>query len=262
VVQHALIDVLEPHFDRRMIAHSYACRRGKGTHAALAHAERCVRSYRWFLKLDIARCFPSLRHDVVLETVVRIVKDPDVLALLRTLVCPLEPNAEGRGLPIGYLTSQWLCNLVLGRLDHYVCGTLRIPAYARYMDDFVLWSNDQGELKQAWREVDHFVTLELGLALKERASILAPTVVGLPWLGWRLYPRLRRLRPENRKRSYRRLKTRLWEFRTGLVDEQQLADSTRSIMAHLTAGTTLGLRRGWWRGLAARAPPFWLGHEA
>jgi retron-type reverse transcriptase len=35
VVHHALINVIEPVFEPRFIHHSYACRRGKGTHRAL-----------------------------------------------------------------------------------------------------------------------------------------------------------------------------------------------------------------------------------
>jgi hypothetical protein len=255
VVHHALIDVVEPHFDRRMIAHTYACRRGKGTHAALDHAQRCVRHNRWFLKLDIAQCFPSLRHRVVLETVSRVVKDRDVLGLFRTVVCHPGGDADGQGLPIGHLTSQWLANLVLARLDRYATETLRVPAYLRYMDDFVLFSDDKAQLREAWTAVAHFVTAKLGVSLKTRASILAPTRDGLPFLGFRSYPALRRLRPENSRRSYRRLKTRLWEYREGLITEDQLADATRSTMAHLEAGTTRALRRRWCRYLAPRGPP-------
>jgi RNA-directed DNA polymerase len=40
VVHHAIIEVLEPIFDRRMLHACFACRRGKGTHAALDHAQR------------------------------------------------------------------------------------------------------------------------------------------------------------------------------------------------------------------------------
>jgi len=38
VVHHAVVRVLEPIFERRFIHDSYACRKGKGTHAAVARA--------------------------------------------------------------------------------------------------------------------------------------------------------------------------------------------------------------------------------
>lgn len=37
VVQHAVVNILEPIFDKRFISHSYACRKGKGMHAHLIH---------------------------------------------------------------------------------------------------------------------------------------------------------------------------------------------------------------------------------
>jgi retron-type reverse transcriptase len=44
VVHHALINVLEPIYERTFIADSYANRKGKGTHAAL---DRCTHSQMW-----------------------------------------------------------------------------------------------------------------------------------------------------------------------------------------------------------------------
>jgi len=54
VVHHALVNVIEPVFERRFIHHSYACRRGKGNHRALGRFVRWARSSGCVLKLDIA----------------------------------------------------------------------------------------------------------------------------------------------------------------------------------------------------------------
>ncbi|MCP3915281.1 MAG: NACHT domain-containing protein [bacterium] len=101
VVHHALMDVLEPVLERRMVHVSFACRRGKGTHAALAHARQLVRRHGWFLELDIARCFDSLDHGVVLRCLRRAVKDRAVLELADTIVT----TGRGVGLPIGSLCA-------------------------------------------------------------------------------------------------------------------------------------------------------------
>ena len=84
VVHHAVVDVLEPILDRRMIHASFACRQGKGTHAAhaaLDYAQRLVRRHGWFLKMDVARCFASIPHALVMTTLARIIKDRAVLGL-------------------------------------------------------------------------------------------------------------------------------------------------------------------------------------
>lgn len=260
VVHHAIMGALEPVFERRMVHESFACRRGKGTHAALSHARRLVRRHGWFLKIDIAKCFESMQHDVVLNAVERAVKDRRVLALLETIVraTPASPEVPDRGLPIGNLTSQWLANLVLDRLDHFVKEELRIPGYVRYMDDATLFANEKATLKAALEAVSSFVERELQLRLKDRATILAPVPQGLPFLGWRIYRGTSRLRPRNSRRTRRRMRHRLWEHRTGRLSDEQLGDCVRSVMAHLQHGSTLGLRRSWIDGLAAvraRDPP-------
>lgn len=264
VVHHAVIDRLEPILDRRLIATSFACRRGKGNHAALRCARDLVRRHRYYLKLDVRKCFESLDHDVVLDTLGRIVKDRRVLRLLEVIV--RATPAEGRtgvGLPIGNLTSQWLANLVLGRLDHFVKGPLRVPGYVRYMDDFVLFDGDKSALRGHYGEVAAFLGSTLRLELKARATRLAPVHEGLSFLGWRIYPGTIRLASANRRRAIRRVRHRHHEYATGRRSEESYAACVRSLVEHLRHGDTLSLRRSWFPSLdleesgpaRARHPP-------
>jgi retron-type reverse transcriptase len=64
VVHHALCNVIEPLFDRTFIYDSYACRKEKGTHAAVDRFTQFCRKNRYVLKADIARYFPSIDHEV------------------------------------------------------------------------------------------------------------------------------------------------------------------------------------------------------
>ena len=242
VVHHALIDPLEPLLDRRMIDQSHACRRQKGQHVGLRYAQQQLRRHAWFLKLDIRQFFPSLSHRVVMETLRRILKDRRVLELCEVIVGAGSPT--GRGLPIGHLTSQWFANLVLDRLDHYVKERLRVPGYLRYMDDLVLFDDEKSRLLGFLDLIRDYLA-GLDLALKERGTILAPRFQGLPFLGFMIYPRLLRLRPENRKRSLARLRRRWRQHARGELCEARLADCVRSAIAHLRAGNTLRLRRNW-----------------
>ena len=45
VMHHAIMNVLEPVFERQFIFHTYACRKGKGTHAAARYAFKCAGHY-------------------------------------------------------------------------------------------------------------------------------------------------------------------------------------------------------------------------
>lgn len=55
VVHHAVMNLIEAPLDRRFIHDSYACRAGKGVHAAVERYEDWARRYAYVLKVDISR---------------------------------------------------------------------------------------------------------------------------------------------------------------------------------------------------------------
>jgi RNA-directed DNA polymerase len=115
VVHHAVYNILEPYLDKRLIFDTYACRTGKGGHAAIHRAQRFARRHRYFLKCDIKRYFESIDHNILKVLLRRIIKDRRLLAILGTIIDHQPPYTElGRGLPIGNLTSQHFANLYLG----------------------------------------------------------------------------------------------------------------------------------------------------
>ena len=255
VVHHAVVDVLEPILDRRMIHASFACRQGKGTHAAhaaLDYAQRLVRRHGWFLKMDVARCFASIPHALVMTTLARIIKDRAVLGLIEQIV-EVGGELPGCGLPVGNLTSQWLANLVIDGVDREAVERLRVPGYLRYMDDFVSFADNRQTLRGARAALEQRLEA-MGMRAKARATMLAPTRDGLPFLGFLLFPALRRIRPANRKRVVQRWKLRQWQWREGELNEAALADCVRSMMAHLEHGTTRAWRRRWCAQLERGGP--------
>jgi len=65
VVHHALCNIIEPIFDHTFIHDSYACRIGKGTHAAADRYTEISRKNRYVLKLDIRQYFPNIDHSIL-----------------------------------------------------------------------------------------------------------------------------------------------------------------------------------------------------
>jgi retron-type reverse transcriptase len=151
VVHHALTGVLEPIFERTFIADSYACRKGKGAHAAADRCQQFARRFRYVLKADIRKFFPSLDHEILKGLVARKIKDPDVLWLVGQIIDHSNPQEEvlsyfpgddqftpgvrRRGIPIGNQTSQFFANVYLDPFDHFVKDRLGIRGYVRYVDD-------------------------------------------------------------------------------------------------------------------------------
>jgi len=236
VARHAVCDVLELHFERRAISDSYACRRGKRTHAAIARAQRLARRYPFFLKCDVPRFFASVDHEVLRSLLARLFKEPMLPGLLERIIDHGPPGAApGKGLPIGNLTSQHFANLYLGELDHY--DRLGVRGYLRYMDDLLLFAEDKPTLHRWLAEIRAFLAARLQLALKEEATRLAPVSEGIPFLGFRVYPNLTRLNQRTRRRFRRQVHQLERAHVLGLIDTDELCSRAASLFAHADSAT-------------------------
>jgi len=72
---------------------------------------------------------------------------------------------EGKGLPIGNLTSQFFANLYMNQLDQHVKHVLKARYYGRYVDDMVLFHEDPAILNSSYVQMDNFLRSRLGLHL-------------------------------------------------------------------------------------------------
>lgn len=230
VVHHAIISICEPYFEKFMIDQTFACRVGKGRIAAINQAAWYARCHRWYLKLDIRSFFSSINHHQLLTLLQRRFKDQDLLQLFRAVVTSF-CTSEGRGLPIGSLTSQHFANFYLGWMDHFVKHDLVCSGYVRYMDDFVLWGNSYSELRDAQQRLQHWLQENLSLELK-RDSDPQISTSGMNYLGCQIFPHRVQLNRRNRNRitrQARQLEKSLHE--TSSVEMQQrlttLADFAR-----------------------------------
>lgn len=243
VVHHALMAVAEPCFERRAIFDSYACRQGKGQHAALHRTQRFVRACGWALKADVAAYFASIPHDGLMQLVRRSVPDRATCDLLERIVrAPGLAAAPGRGLPIGALTSQHLANLYLSPLDHFIKDDMAERRYVRYMDDFVVFG-ERAHLRDLRTALAEFLQARLSLALNPRATRVLPTRDGVPFLGFSVRPRGVRARPATARRLRRRFAALEADHSRGAITEEELASRLGSVFAHMRAWDTHGLRR-------------------
>lgn len=223
VVHHAVCDVIGPLLERRFVFDSYACRTGKGAHRAAARAQTMARRHRYFLKLDVAGFFDSVDHDMLLALLRHMFREKRLLRLLEVIVQSSLPGAqEGKGLPIGNLTSQWFANLYLDGLDHYVKEAMRMPGYIRYMDDMLVFSNAKAGLWAAHDAIEDYLHRNRALSLKKTATVLAPVTEGMPFLGLRIFPGRWRLQRQRFLRTRRRMRGRERSFLAGQLSAEQL----------------------------------------
>ena len=218
IVHHAIVRQIEPLFDNGFIYDSYACRRGKGTHAAARRLQHFLRSALtkgeplYVLRADITKFFASIDHAALKQLLPKRVYDERTLALLGTIIdsyrTPAELGALSRsyGLPIGNLTSQLLANAYLNELDQFVKHDLRQPYYLRYMDDFVLLHHDRAHLQKMLVAIRQFCADRLFLELHPRKTNIHKFAISERFVGYDLGPYLRRLSKPTVLRFERRVR--------------------------------------------------------
>lgn len=219
VVHRLLVDILEPEYEKSFIKDSYACRKEKGTHAAvkrlkefISSGTRKAKAPLYYLQLDIKGYFFEIDKDILLQILSKKVKEDNMLYLAKTIIDhdPTEkfvykgrippkeilpphktlfhPNKR-KGLPIGNLTSQFFANLYLNELDQYVKRSLGVKFYLRYMDDFILLSESKEELLEFREKIKSFLADKLQLTLKEPNNEPISIYNGIDFLGYFIKPR-------------------------------------------------------------------------
>lgn len=249
VVHHALVNIIEPIFEACFIKDSFATRKGKGLHLAVKTAQNYSRCHSWFLKLDIEKYFASIDHDILLGLIKRKIKDPKILCLCRRILenqnLSMKQN-DGLGLPVGNLTSQFFANIYLNELDNYIKQILGYKRYLRYMDDFVLFSDAKKILKQDLRLIEVFLADKLKLRIKDKSVQINRTSQGLPFLGYRVFPSMIRIRKENLNRCLKALRDQEYLYLQGKLDSETLYQSTRSRMGFIAFANSHQLRKNLW----------------
>lgn len=253
VVQHALVAVLEPIWERRFIADSYACRPGRGTHRGADRAQAMLRQVKrehgqvYVLKADIAAYFRCIDHNILKMLVRRRVSCRRILALFDAIIDsanPLHPDTPGVGLPIGNLTSQLSANIYLHELDEFVKHGLRERHYARYMDDFIVVHHDKQHLHRVRERIEIFLAKYLRLRTNNKTQVFP--VHGfrgraLDFLGYRIWPTHRKLRRSSIRRITKTLKRLQQLYAARQVSLERISQSINSWLAHAEHANARGL---------------------
>ncbi|MDA1051676.1 MAG: RNA-directed DNA polymerase [Planctomycetota bacterium] len=152
------------------------------------------------------------------------------------------PSQRRRGLPIGNQTSQFFANVFLNPFDHFVKEELRVPAYIRYVDDFVIFSDDKAGLATVRAQCRSFLQRRR-LQLHPKKSVISRVEDGVRFLGYRVFPGHRLLARENVRRMRRRLKRMQADYAAGELSAENIRRRLQSWIGHVGHADTVGLRR-------------------
>ena len=180
IVQHAIMIYLEPIFRETFIIDTYSSIKTRGIHLGLQRVKKALKekNYRYYAKLDIRKCYPSLDKDILKAKLAEKFKDKDLLWLLYTIVdsCP-------KGVPIGNYTSQYYENFYFSAFDHYMKEVLRVKAYFRYCDDIVILATTKEKLHYLIPIIKEKMA-ELHVEIKSNWQIYDINVKGIDFLGY------------------------------------------------------------------------------
>lgn len=182
VAQHALVNVIGPILDAGLLPRAYACREGKGTHAAVKALQADMRRLGeplYALKTDFSRFFPSIDRAILNRLIAKKITCAATIGLVEAITPP-----SGVGLPIGALTSQIYANVYAGQVDRLLQCELKQRFWYRYMDDIVVLGRSSEALRAVKDRIESFALA--GLELRFSHWSVAPVSRGVNFLGYRI----------------------------------------------------------------------------
>ena len=222
VVQHAIYRVIYPIFNKTFIDQSYACRKGKGTHAAADYAQAALQTSprdSYTLKMDIRKFFYRIGRTALRGMIERKIKDVRFLDVMMLFA----DHGEPVGIPIGNLLSQIYALIYMNGVDHFIKRELKAQKYCRYVDDFIIFGISKDFAQTALHRIIECIST-IGLELSKYSITL--TKRGINFVGYRAWASKRFVR----KRS-------LFTFRRALRLDK--LDSVVSILGHAKRTHTL-----------------------
>lgn len=198
IIHHMIINIIEPIFESRFIQHTYGCIRGRGQFNGSKQCWEYVKRYKYCLKCDIHKFYPSINQQKLSSLVHRVIKDKRLLGIIDIIIF-----SHSKGCPIGNLPSQLFGNIYLSQLDYYCKHVLRFKNYIRYVDDFLFFSDNKAELNEIKRKLEAWLKENLGLTMSK--ANLFKTKQGVDFLGYRHFKNYKLLRKRTAQRFKRRV---------------------------------------------------------
>ncbi len=185
VVQVALLNILEPVFEKRFLRCSYGYRPRKSAMQAVIKAEKLcgdkILSYAF--NADIHSFFDSIDTALLLEKIKAVINEKPLLNLL-SIIIRSSSEDKPKGITLGAPTSPLFGNIYLNDLDKMLFKEANAK-YLRYADDFVLFAETRDKAEDLRIMAVNFLENELMLSLSADKSFLADIdESGFDFLGY------------------------------------------------------------------------------
>jgi RNA-directed DNA polymerase len=205
VVQQAIVNIIEPHFDKHFHPSSYGYRKGKSQQQAVAKAERFLNRYglTHVVDMDLSKCFDTLDHERIIESINQRISDGRVLKLIRSfLIAGVMEDGNFTdteiGSPQGGVISPLICNIYLDYFDQKMKSKgIRI---VRYADDILIFAKTKEEAGNYRAFATKVLEEEMKLTVNEKKTSVTSVKNGVSYLGFVIYPKWVTVDPKRIKR--------------------------------------------------------------
>ncbi len=196
IFDYVVVEGMRELFNAKIGVYQCASLPNKGQSYGKKYIEKWIqdKDTTYFIKGDIAKCFPSIPHSKLKQLLARDVKNDTLLWLAYELIDMFGHShyikigddtryfeATNKGISIGSYLSQYLSNYYLSYAYHYASeqlfkirktkrnGNVRVRLINHvlfYMDDFLLTGSSKKDLKKAMKMLVKYIYDFLGLVVK------------------------------------------------------------------------------------------------
>lgn len=180
LIQQALLQVLQPEWDKTFSHSSFGFRPNRSAHQAVKSSEAYINdNHHWVVDMDLEKFFDRVNHEVLMHRVKTRIEDKRVLALinkyLKAGAFAANQWIEAKeGTPQGGPLSPLLANLLLDDLDKELEG--RSLKFVRYADDCNIYVKSERAAKRVLSSISLWLEKKLKLTVNTRKS-----AVDRPW---------------------------------------------------------------------------------
>ena len=250
VYQRSLNDnAVYPIMSKSFILDNYACQKGKGTDKARSRLKEFLQKYYrkhgsvgYVSQFDIHGYYPNMSHKLT-EDLFRRKLPPEVADMVVTV---LRHQYDG---DTGYNPGSQLIQIagisVLDGFDHYVKEQLHARFYIRYMDDFLIISDDRDYLLDCQSKAKEYLT-SLGFELNMKKTRIYPLSDGIEFLGFDYHLTdtgkvLMFVKSSNVKRERRKLRRLVAKSQRGGLPRDKVDESYAAWRNHASKGNSFKL---------------------
>lgn len=222
IVQHLVVNKINPYLEKEFIPNSFSCRKNKGTLCGIqtleSEAKKLSNNYTktiYIFKGDFQSYFYSLDKRILYNKVKSIIdkykifKDEQYefyLNIIHQIIFNTPQNNckrkgskqdwldnihpsktlflcdEFHGLPIGNISSQVFSNVYMNDFDHWIYNTLGFKCYGRYCDDFYILSESKEKLLSAIPLIRQYLK-EINITLHPNKIYIQEYHKGVTFIG-------------------------------------------------------------------------------